>query len=188
MNEYKVTWEIDIDAENPFEAAKAAGAIQRDANTTATIFRVAQMPSAVANTVVVPGTKTYYETDVITCAAYFYERLAVSEWPDDVRDSCGGHIGVVTDYASIPVLLAKLCYAGSEILKLEFPGVYEYEVAEEVGVKAKEHLDKNGKEPSLADVEQWAADKAFVFFMQGTNDYFVLASMLADVVKEHRKK
>lgn len=188
MNEYRVTWEIDIDAENPFEAAKAAGEIQRDANTTATIFRVAQMPSAVANTVVVPGTKTYYENDVITCAAYFYEHLAVSELPAGVFDACGGHIGAITNYASIPVLLAKLCYAGSEVLKLEFPGVYEYEVAEEVGAKAKAHLVSTGKEPSLADVEQWAADKAFVFFMQGTHDYFVLASTLADVVKEHRKK
>jgi hypothetical protein len=37
---YKVTWEIEIDAETPEEAAKTAAKIQRDPESIATIFKV----------------------------------------------------------------------------------------------------------------------------------------------------
>lgn len=39
---YRVTWEIDIDAANPREAAEKALHIQRDVDSTATVFTVAE--------------------------------------------------------------------------------------------------------------------------------------------------
>lgn len=40
MNEYRVSWHIDVDAESPTEAAKVALQIQRDPESSATIFEV----------------------------------------------------------------------------------------------------------------------------------------------------
>ncbi|WP_053649608.1 MULTISPECIES: hypothetical protein [unclassified Streptomyces] len=40
MNSYRVTWEIDIDADDPEEAARKALGIQRDPDSTATVFGV----------------------------------------------------------------------------------------------------------------------------------------------------
>ncbi|GGN61409.1 hypothetical protein GCM10012285_60270 [Streptomyces kronopolitis] len=40
MPEYSVTWEIDLDAADPGDAAREAQAIQRDANAWATVFTV----------------------------------------------------------------------------------------------------------------------------------------------------
>lgn len=40
MAEYRVTWTIDIVAESPREAAQQAQAIQRDADSIATVFEV----------------------------------------------------------------------------------------------------------------------------------------------------
>lgn len=39
---YRVTWEIDIDAASPREAAEKALHIQRDVDSTATVFTVAE--------------------------------------------------------------------------------------------------------------------------------------------------
>lgn len=38
---YRITWEIDIHAASPLEAARQALAVQRDANSMATVFTVA---------------------------------------------------------------------------------------------------------------------------------------------------
>ena len=38
--EYRVIWDIDIEADSPLEAAQRALAIQRDPNSTATHFKV----------------------------------------------------------------------------------------------------------------------------------------------------
>lgn len=40
MNTYRVTWEIDVEAESPLEAAERAREIQRDPDSTATVFGV----------------------------------------------------------------------------------------------------------------------------------------------------
>lgn len=40
MKTYHVQWEIEVDADSPKEAAKAALAIQRNPESTATIFDV----------------------------------------------------------------------------------------------------------------------------------------------------
>ena len=40
MAEFRVSWEIDIDAATPYEAAQKARAIQLDVFSTATVFRV----------------------------------------------------------------------------------------------------------------------------------------------------
>lgn len=40
MPTYHVSWEIEIDAENPRDAAKQALAIQRDPHSLATVFQV----------------------------------------------------------------------------------------------------------------------------------------------------
>lgn len=40
MPEYHVTWEIDLEADSPREAADHALAIQRDPDSTATVFDV----------------------------------------------------------------------------------------------------------------------------------------------------
>ncbi|MFE0704956.1 hypothetical protein [Streptomyces sp. NPDC058872] len=40
MNSYLVTWEIDIEADAPEEAARKALGIQRDPHSTATVFGV----------------------------------------------------------------------------------------------------------------------------------------------------
>lgn len=40
MSSYKVTWEIDIEANNPLDAAIRAQEIQRDPASTATIYMV----------------------------------------------------------------------------------------------------------------------------------------------------
>jgi len=42
MPEYLVTWEIDIEADSPEEAAKRALLIQRDQGSEATIFNVTE--------------------------------------------------------------------------------------------------------------------------------------------------
>lgn len=41
MTEYRVRWEIDVEAESPEQAAKQALAIQRDQESVATSFSVA---------------------------------------------------------------------------------------------------------------------------------------------------
>jgi len=51
MPSYRVTWEIDIDADSPLEAAKQAITILRDEDSTATIF-----------TVVADGSTTFVDT------------------------------------------------------------------------------------------------------------------------------
>ena len=40
MQEYRVTWKIEVDANNPEDAAKQALAIQRDPESTAVVFEV----------------------------------------------------------------------------------------------------------------------------------------------------
>ena len=48
MPQWRVYWEIDVEAGNPLQAARAALAIQRDRESTATVFDVAlhgQCPS-----------------------------------------------------------------------------------------------------------------------------------------------
>lgn len=40
MTEYRVTWEIDLDAASPYEAAEWALRIQRDRDSIATMFKV----------------------------------------------------------------------------------------------------------------------------------------------------
>lgn len=40
MRQYRVIWEIDIDADSPREAAEKAREIQRDAGSVATVFTV----------------------------------------------------------------------------------------------------------------------------------------------------
>lgn len=40
MTEYRVKWEIDIDADSSEEAAKEALKIQRDSNSWVTVFEV----------------------------------------------------------------------------------------------------------------------------------------------------
>lgn len=40
MTRYLVTWEIDIEADSPREAAEAALHIQRDPDSIATVFKV----------------------------------------------------------------------------------------------------------------------------------------------------
>jgi len=46
MTSYKVTWVIDMDAENPREAAREALAIQRDHDSIATHFVVVNRADA----------------------------------------------------------------------------------------------------------------------------------------------
>ena len=43
MKTYRVSWEIDIDAESPRAAAEKAQAIQRDPESLATVFDVIEM-------------------------------------------------------------------------------------------------------------------------------------------------
>lgn len=40
MKQYRVTWELDIYADTPIQAAKTALRIQRDAGSSATVFDV----------------------------------------------------------------------------------------------------------------------------------------------------
>lgn len=40
MKSWRVTWEIDVDADNPREAAEKALAVQRDPFSCATVFQV----------------------------------------------------------------------------------------------------------------------------------------------------
>jgi hypothetical protein len=44
MTEYRLRWEIDVDAENAQEAARRALEIQRDPRSIATVFDVAERP------------------------------------------------------------------------------------------------------------------------------------------------
>jgi hypothetical protein len=43
MNEYRVMWEIDMDAESAEEAARKALAIMRDPESIATVFEVIKL-------------------------------------------------------------------------------------------------------------------------------------------------
>lgn len=44
MQAYTVTWTIEVEAADPRQAAQAALAIQRDPQSTATVFRVEPFP------------------------------------------------------------------------------------------------------------------------------------------------
>jgi hypothetical protein len=44
---YTVIWEIDIDAKTPKEAARKALTIQRDSNSTATVFSVSNQKGTI---------------------------------------------------------------------------------------------------------------------------------------------
>jgi hypothetical protein len=48
---YRVSWEIDVEAEDPMEAAQQALDIQRDPDSTATVFRVRHSVSKEASTI-----------------------------------------------------------------------------------------------------------------------------------------
>lgn len=62
---YLVTWEIDIDAETPLEAARIALEIQRDKDSTATVFDVTN----------------HHDSDDRTCVDLIAD-------PDDYVDEC----------------------------------------------------------------------------------------------------
>jgi len=47
MKEYHVTWDIEVEAKNPIEAAETALKIQRDPFSTAIVFRVIDMTGKV---------------------------------------------------------------------------------------------------------------------------------------------
>lgn len=51
MKQYTVTWEIDIDANTPEEAAREALKIQRDTGSEATVFEVTDTSSEQTKTV-----------------------------------------------------------------------------------------------------------------------------------------
>ena len=55
MTEYRVSWEVDIEAESPLQAAQKAQAMQRDPHSIATFFSVAVPCSC--------GCGKYYERD-----------------------------------------------------------------------------------------------------------------------------
>lgn len=40
MASYRITWEIDVEADSPYEAAKEAKKIQQDPESTANVFVV----------------------------------------------------------------------------------------------------------------------------------------------------
>jgi hypothetical protein len=46
MNEYLVTWSVDVDADDPHEAAAKALEMQRDPSSTALVFEVAEVTPA----------------------------------------------------------------------------------------------------------------------------------------------
>jgi hypothetical protein len=43
MNEYQVTWVVDVDADNPQDAAAKALEMQRDPSSTALVFEVGEI-------------------------------------------------------------------------------------------------------------------------------------------------
>ncbi len=43
ISEYKIIWEIELEADNPLEASKKALEIQRDPVSTALVFKVAKI-------------------------------------------------------------------------------------------------------------------------------------------------
>lgn len=53
MTEYRVRWEIDIEADSPQEAAEKALLIQRRHNSIATVFDVTPHGGAAADTVTI---------------------------------------------------------------------------------------------------------------------------------------
>lgn len=53
MTMYRVSWEIDIEAETPYLAAMEALAIQRDETSIATVFRVTDRAKPNARPIVV---------------------------------------------------------------------------------------------------------------------------------------
>ncbi len=55
MAVYTVTWDIEIDADSPEEAARLALEIQRDPASEATMFAVAQFPDTDAVLIDVAG-------------------------------------------------------------------------------------------------------------------------------------
>ena len=55
MNDYLVVWEINISADTPRDAAQRALEIQRDPNSTATVFRVLVEGGAAFDTTVDVG-------------------------------------------------------------------------------------------------------------------------------------
>lgn len=59
MATYSVSWEIEIEADSPREAAQEALAIQRDPNSIATVFSVIE---ASRNTS--PGSMTVYGVEI----------------------------------------------------------------------------------------------------------------------------
>ena len=61
MAEYLVTWEIDLTAADPIDAARQAYEIQRDWDSTATVFTVAGDDGSVV------------EVDVLKLEAYLAE-------------------------------------------------------------------------------------------------------------------
>jgi hypothetical protein len=65
MNEYQVSWTIDIEAESMDQAARQARAIQLDPDSIATVFTVSHRnaPDKVAEVDVVPHTKVYFQDE-----------------------------------------------------------------------------------------------------------------------------
>lgn len=59
--QYLVTWEIDVEADNHYEAATKALAIQRDVESTATVFTVKDSVTLVPHQLDLLGVEEYNE-------------------------------------------------------------------------------------------------------------------------------
>lgn len=94
-NSYQVVWTIDIDAPNPTEAAQKAFEIQRDVNSTATVFEVKEEKAFATKTTIIDlkgndscscQNSNNYIASLLSEAAIFIEQSAWRPNGKSLRD------------------------------------------------------------------------------------------------------
>lgn len=72
MKEYRVTWVIDLHANSPREAAEAAQVIQRDPDSTASVFKVQEIEEHRADHIITKNDGEEFDLDSDDAAPNLY--------------------------------------------------------------------------------------------------------------------
>lgn len=85
--EFRVIWEIDIDADNPTAAAKQARALQLEVNTSATIFHIWEHAAGKMHRIDIAGdTEKLEHTELIAVRAALRLLQCERDVPPSIKD------------------------------------------------------------------------------------------------------
>lgn len=127
-------------------------------------------------------TISYTDKSAATSAMFLWEGLVCGR-QDGILNAWGnGCIELAIEVSQYAVFLARICDRLA-LEDLDFPGVYDYEVSEEVGLKVGNSLISTLRLPSHESILRLIGDEAFKFFTQDESDPKV-KEHLNDLIEE----